>query len=281
MATVQATVQATVRTTIPSSGSAALWIPTDEWDSSSLKLWLDASTTDWKTGGAQDYLTINTTPDPDTVSQWDDRSGNNNHCTQATEANQPILGTSGGERYVDVNATTKFLQKVFGAALSQPVTVAFLGKQKLISASQTIHGGNASTNRMAFFRYAAGGNFWALFAGAIVNTTILANTNLASFISTYNGASSIFFHNGLDKSPTGTVGTNTLTGVNVGNNYQGTTGGNPDLYDFIIINSTITTTQQEKLEGYFAHKLNTQYGDSTVLDALDVGHPYKISAPTV
>ncbi len=37
--------------------SSSNWDPSDEWTSTNLKLWLDASRTDWKTGTAQDYLT--------------------------------------------------------------------------------------------------------------------------------------------------------------------------------------------------------------------------------
>ena len=48
-----------------------------------LKLWLDAS----------DSSTI-TKDGSNKVSQWSDRSGNNNHATQGTAANQPTLGTN-------------------------------------------------------------------------------------------------------------------------------------------------------------------------------------------
>ena len=47
-----------------------------------LKLWLDAA----------DTSTI--THSSNAVSQWNDKSGNNNHATQGTAANQPTLGTN-------------------------------------------------------------------------------------------------------------------------------------------------------------------------------------------
>ena len=49
---------------------------------STLKLWLDAS----------DSSTI--THSSNAVSQWNDKSGNNNHATQATSSNKPSTNTS-------------------------------------------------------------------------------------------------------------------------------------------------------------------------------------------
>ena len=49
---------------------------------STLKLWLDAS----------DDSTI--THSSNAVSQWNDKSGNNNHATQGTSSNKPSTNTS-------------------------------------------------------------------------------------------------------------------------------------------------------------------------------------------
>lgn len=50
-------------------------------DIAGLQLWLDAQFTS--------DVTLNTAPDPDTVSAWADHSGNSNDIIQATAANQP------------------------------------------------------------------------------------------------------------------------------------------------------------------------------------------------
>ena len=89
-------------------------------------LWLDASdsSTIEENGGK--------------VSQWDDKSGNNNHLTQATDANQPTTGTrsQNGLNVLDFNGD--YLTKVF--AVAQPYTVFAVAKSDAPTGGQNFFG---------------------------------------------------------------------------------------------------------------------------------------------
>src|SRR3990167_8616268 len=84
-----------------------------------LKLWLDAS----------DTSTI--TSSGGLVSQWNDKSGNNNHAIQGTGAAQPGTGTvkQGGKNVITFDGTADFIQTgAFPIELEQPNTIIIVGK---------------------------------------------------------------------------------------------------------------------------------------------------------
>ena len=77
--TLAAALAAAALTTVPARG--APWTPAD-LGSSSLGLWLDA--------GDAGTITLNGS----TVSQWNDKSGNNRHVAQATATKQPLYANN-------------------------------------------------------------------------------------------------------------------------------------------------------------------------------------------
>jgi len=69
-------------------------------------VWYDGAATDYKTGAAQDYFTLNGSD----VSQWNDRSGFDNHATQITASQQPAkvtggIGLDGVDECMDMDGT--------------------------------------------------------------------------------------------------------------------------------------------------------------------------------
>lgn len=261
---------------IPGASSAIPWDPSDEWNSTNLKLWLDSSEIDWKTGDAQEYLTFNTTPEPDTVSQWDDRSGNNNDVSNASATQQPILGDLGGGRYVNFQDVTDNLRSLLlDEILVPPFNICFLTKQKNITSSKTMFDGTDNTNLTNVY---ISSNKWTM-KNSLTNKTPISE--FASFIFEFNGASSKFHYSGTDESGSVSPSLDSLDSIEISNNRNENNGSELDLMSVIIINESMTEAQREKMEGYFAWILNDQYGENTIVNALPGGHPYKSSFPTV
>ncbi|HWT12306.1 MAG TPA: BNR-4 repeat-containing protein [Allosphingosinicella sp.] len=79
------------------------------------------------------------------VARIDDKSGNGNHATQATEANRPFLREGPpGYNYLEFDGTNDFLHKAF--TLAQPFDRISAINPLSWTASDVLFGGGASTN---------------------------------------------------------------------------------------------------------------------------------------
>ena len=170
-------------------------------------LWLDAADTSTITSSSNQ------------VSQWNDKSGNARHMTQATSANQPITGASVNS----LNAIT------FGSAASmatasfsvaQPLTVAAVFRTASNFSSSTFsrfalllqENSAGGTRPIWFLRRADVTEFPGLFAGTLA-TAGAALANSTSYVHTgqINGASSIFRFNGTARTLSANPGASAIT----------------------------------------------------------------------
>lgn len=83
------------------TGAVSVYDPSDDFNSSVMKLWVDASIVDYKTSTYQDYFIMNGSQ----VSAWQDRSGNNNHIVQSTASLQPTTSSLSGKRIMNTDGT--------------------------------------------------------------------------------------------------------------------------------------------------------------------------------
>lgn len=106
-------------------------------------LWLDASDTASITsvGGA--------------VSQWNDKSGNNYHATQATASNQPTTGidTCNGLNVIRFDGNDFLSSNV--PTTTKPFSMVVVGRSTSIAADRVMIGGNITV--IPTFRHIAGG----------------------------------------------------------------------------------------------------------------------------
>ena len=118
-----------IRTRLRDRGGNGLFLPTSI---SGLKLWLDAS----------DASTI--TQSGGSVSQWNDKSGNANHATQATGANQPLTGTDtvNGKNAITFNGTSAFMM-LTNAISSGNKTIFFVMRGDSTASTVTLIGSDA------------------------------------------------------------------------------------------------------------------------------------------
>ena len=244
-------------------GGTTSWTP----DQLTLSMWLDAddATTITETSGA--------------VSQWDDKTSNSFNVVQNTSANQPTLTASGlngkpvitfdGNDYLDVPASIS----------AQPFTLAVV-----VKANSTTHAGRnyvfdgaGSSNRviLALDGDPDGTGYAKAYAGSwLGNTAATHDTNAHIAVITYNGSSSTFRWDG-GNSVTGNTSTAGLTsGITLGSNYnQSADWFQGAIAEFIIL-PEVSALNQEKIEGYLAHKWGLE-------SSLPSGHSYKTAAPTV
>lgn len=250
-----------LRTGLGSSLSA--WTPSDI----TTALWLDAN----------DASTI--TEDAGAVSQWDDKSGNENNAVQGTGTNQPTtaLSTIGGLNAIDF-VTDDYLALSVAEIDMIGKGMFVVIKNRAASTSDTIMGASSaniqlrlnSTATNATIQYASDAPYYP--SNPTSSDTIAKDVDsLIGFIFDTN----MFFDvNGTyeDSGDTNDGSGHTLVSW-IGRR----AGGTPDYIDAvigeIIVTSTILgTSDRQKLEGYLAHKWS-------ITDRLPVDHPYKSAAP--
>jgi hypothetical protein len=214
------------------------FVPTDITE---LKLWLDAS----------DLTTI--TESSGNVSQWDDKSGEGNHLSQATSTNQPGTGnnTKNGLNVLDHDGTEYLARATFvNGALTQPNTIFCVCKVPLSNANYVLDGGGVSTRHAIF---TSSGNY-GIYAGAVLNSsatetggnwvllTLLADTTTSEL---WENQTSL---------ATGDIGTQNLNGLVVYGRYTGTGLSTGDVAEVIIYNKELTSGEISDVETYLSDK---------------------------
>ncbi len=263
----------------------ALWTPDNL---SGIQSWFDSTDSG--------SLTLNGS----NVSGWADQTGNYD-WTQATAASQPLLDPGLLElsginvlKFSDDYMTSNSMGTIYS---SQQPGIMFM----VLYQRDT---GNAYHNQLTFGDNTSGGDYLVMqrtnsgdgrkpmLARAEPAKSQLRDPDSKTnewglFLGYSNGANSEFRTNG--GAPTGGRAGTTVTGtlplgtvnfgyVTLGAFATATTSptgfSNMDVAAVVVSNSTATTAEMEKLEGWAAHK----YGLTVVLPT---AHPYKTSAPTV
>jgi hypothetical protein len=239
----------------------------------STALWLDAadSSTITESGGA--------------VSQWNDKSGNNRHATQATSGNRPTVGTTvlGGLRTVSFNGTTQWIQT--GAYTgSQPLTMFCIAQTNVTTGPgafrqyvfDTANFVLGSANRQLLALRGNQTNTIAIFAGSSFGNSGVATTASPRIVgSHFSGESSFLAIDGTFYSLSSNPGIadNTFGHVIGGGNL-----GTNDMLDgyvaeFVVVLGAANTDTRQRIEGYLAHKWGLTAN-------LPNDHPYKTVGPT-
>jgi len=233
-----------------SGGSAPAFAPTDI---AGLQLWLDAN----------DAATI--TQASGAVSQWNDKSGNTRHFTQATGANQPITGTRtiNGKNALDFDGTNDALVNAsmfaLGNASSTTFCVAFTDTN---TAQQSLWAFGSSDdlafiydNTRKLYRNADVGA--TPFRGESPNSTAVDTLSHINF-TRKNGATS--YNMAHDGSPllglNGGVSAITSTSIVLGNQTAGSSfrAFNGCIAEFIVYDTDLSTANRNLVGNYLATK---------------------------
>lgn len=209
-----------------------------------LALWFDAA----------DTATI--THVAGAVSQWNDKSGNARHATQATGANQPTTGTRtvNGRNVLDFDGTNDYLVTAAFTALTQPLTIFLVMKLDQTAATrgvgQTHVDGIVTTNRAVLYD-TINPDLRAYAGVALVDG--VPNTNLNCTVFKPNGASSSIWRNG-GTPTTGNAGTHTLTGVTIGCRFEFTEFTDAVYCEYLAYDAALSNTEINAVGNYLANK---------------------------
>jgi hypothetical protein len=222
--------------------------------------WYDASDTDTITQSNGD------------VSQWDDKSGNDNHATQDTGSAQPVTNSDfNGNNSLYFDGSSAWMD----TGLAQLTTAV-----SIFSVLEPESKGTNQNNPYlgAYASFSDGGcNCQAqTFAAANPTKSVWYGTLLSQDQTFYNGATDqpVSFTKGIFNHYASSVSTagfnyiigNRADGATTTNNYKGKIG------EIIIVPSVLSTADRQKVEGYLAWKWGLE-------DDLPSDHQYKNSAP--
>ena len=257
------------------AGGPASWTPAAL--GSSLALWLDAA----------DSSTI--TLNGSTVSQWNDKSGNARHVSQATAARQPTYTANGlnGKPVLTFNAANPSVMTVPAGQLGGATEASLFWVQQNVNdpAAADINSGCFIANDFGtqigasnHAPYTDGNVYIQAFNTARLNT---GNPTPSLALPRIIGAESTnsLFNFLIDGTVHFTTSTNTYANPSasknigtgtpfLGLNFLGTAA------ELVVVRSILSTTDRQRLEGYLAWKWGLEAN-------LPAGHPFRNSPPTV
>lgn len=210
------------------------------------KLWLDSSdlTTITKDGG-------------NLVSQWNDKSGEGNHVTQATGTNQPLWvdAVRNGKAIIRFDGVDNYMQKTtFAGGSLQPKTIFIVTTTPADSgiARYLFDGGGAAT-RTAIYSDDTNMNMSTDFASTLSYAKPVDGT-WKYWTGKYNGASSDFRENATSKA-TGATGATAMDGITLATRYNFTTSfANIDIAEILIYDTSLSAGDITSIESYLASK---------------------------
>jgi hypothetical protein len=236
------------------------------WDPSliSTALWLDAA----------DASTVTTVDGA--VSQWNDKSGNGRHVSQATDGSRPSYVASGLNGKNIVRFDSDFLS---ASAYDNPTSsysifdVAI--RESTLGAFGSLCGYQISNNR-AFAGFRDNSNLWHGAGGSSLSNVAFATS-----------AGAYLFEYAIGSTAVSTLRVNTVV-RNTITDYTGTAGGSAHqigqgggtgplegivlVAERVLVSSVITTNTRQRIEGYLAHKWGLTAN-------LPNDHPYKVNPP--
>ena len=223
-----------------------------------LALWLDA----------EDAASI--TLNGSTVSQWDDKSGNDRHVTQPTAASQPTYTLNGlnGKPVLTFDGGDWFSN--LSLSLSQ-FSVSLV---------------ETATQNTALIYYPVGFGTGGISVGGTNFTQKFAIIGTNSLVSTENSvlnAPTIVFggSNNLGRqiavngnAPATNATAQSISQITIGQRSDGFWPFFGTIAEVVLTNNLLSTTDRQLLEGYLAWKWGLEAN-------LPVGHPFRNSPPTV
>lgn len=252
----------------------AVYLTGDVWSPNELApiAWYDAS----------DAATV--TQSSGAVSQWNSKVGTS-HMLQATGIKQPIVG--GVNQINGLNAIAfdgtddalKTSSNPFGASISNAMIMAVTNIGTMTNSTMfSLTGG--STNRWqahstwgdSVMYFDCGGSSGVNRVSGASGWSAGQNKLLGFYSSTTDNVQQVWANGTMMLGDATGHTVSTLSGLALGHD-GATSYDNCSMGEVVILNSSVTATNRQKLEGYLAHKWGMQ-GD------LPADHPYKSQSPS-
>lgn len=184
-----------------------------------------------------------------------DRSPNGYNQVQANDSFKPthtIVNGIGVARFDNVN---DMMVSSFGTTYNQPLTYFAIWKT-FASGNYFLFDGIDATHRNIFYTYTAPsaqvGIFGNLSALGYDKTLPLSSYILTTGV--FNGATSKIYENGVLMN-TGSIGTNSCSGITLGSRYSGVGTLNGDNAEMIIVNGLMSDEDRVLFERYLMQKV--------------------------
>lgn len=253
---------------LSTSGNGGLWTPAAITTSA----WYDAS----------DFSSMLYHATTGNVTQWNDKSGNDNHLTQADQNLQPPLVGKKLEfvqgKTLTVNNGTNMLiasgnhSIFFVHDVFDPITSTATYPNIIRNFSD---GAGVSNRRPIFFYVNTNSRFFQSYnssGGAYATSTSYLGTRVIS--GTWNNGTGTIYFDGAS------AGTENIANATETTHVSFTLGDNSNqnltinFYEFIFLAQEVDTSTNQKIEGYLAWKWGLE-------DNLDAAHPYKTHPPSL
>lgn len=214
---------------------------------SGLSAWLDAndSNTITESGGA--------------VSQWDDKSGNGNHVTQGTGANQPVTNatTKNSKNVIDFDGSAWFdTPAAYNTLANDDITVFIVSKQTTSGVQGTLLRGQASGSTKLYLYYASSyvvGGYNNNSHDSVASNAGVIEWNTITFKK--NGATQgIQINSGTEITDSAGVDVATVDAVTIGADYAGSDALNGSIAEIIIYNRNLTEQERALVKNYLTTK---------------------------
>ena len=265
----------------PVAGGPELWTPAQI----TTQLWFDAA----------DASTITIATG---VSQWNDKSGNARHVTQATGANQPAYGAlqlngidvltyDSTDALRKTSATAGLVQNVGAVSIYSVRRFTDLASNASSPVVLAVSNNTATTGRAAVYCSEADDNErmggirtdGQSFQAPATSVAINGAWSIHAALFNYASAQASAFKDGSSVlAPTafqdaGNTSNTAPATIGVGCWVDGSLSMKGNIAE-VILTHTIDTTERQLIEGYLAWKWGLE-------GSLPGGHPYKLAAPTV
>lgn len=213
------------------------------------------------------------------VTQWNDKSGENNHAGETTDAKMPVSGTRtiNSLNVIDFDGTDD--RMTFDNVTCHEKSVFMVLQPDTSTSTMMFMGGNALNNQL---RLLAANNFNYTSATLAypqtfsTNTISDAQTGLVNFEFDTNSLA-IYLNGNFESEQSPYVSAN-VSGVQFGQiSARGAVANGSNFFDglqaeIIITESVPDSSTRQKIEGYLAHKWGIE-------SSLDASHPYKSTPP--
>lgn len=214
-------------------------------DIAGIQLWLDAS----------DSATITIATG---VSQWDDKSGNSRHASQATGSKQPTVNTAAQNGLDTIRFTSANSQEMALAgtdiSVDSAYTIAFVGQRA----------GPSGTNEIALLGAAGSRGLWwnsgtdlTVYNSTNYAQAAIASTVYNSIICTLTGSTGAIYLNGTLQ--TTNIGAFSLAAVwdTLGHIAQNGIYTNADIAEVIVYDTVLSSGDRTSVQDYLKAKWGT------------------------
>jgi hypothetical protein len=234
-------------------------------------LWLDAA----------DASTI--TESSGAVSQWNDKSGNSRHFTQASSAARPSIDATGARNVLSFDGDDFLIgstDPILFSESARKFLVCYVGNGSTGTfISQNINSTLASRQFQMLCSGGAADNFGSILRGSSSDRVQFKTVNRSIHLFYWDGSAGIERVNGTQFSFTvGTAALETNAIIKIGARSNGTTTSeafflNGKIAETVARDSDTTLSDIQRIEGYLAHKWGLEAN-------LPNDHPYKTVGPT-